>query len=47
MEDENKQIPKANKKIIVSLRKEGKSLGEIVKIVKRPRSSIQYVLEQF
>lgn len=47
MESKNKQIPLANKQIIIDLRNEGKSLGEIAKIVKRPRSSIQYVLEQF
>ena len=41
------KIPIEIRKLIVNLKNEGKSLSEIADIVKRPRSSVQYVIENF
>lgn len=47
MDSKNKQMSMDTKKIIINLKKDGKSLAEIAKVVKRPRSSVQYVIQQF
>lgn len=47
MDSKNKQISMDTKKIIINLKNDGKSLSEIAEIVKRPRSSVQYVIQQF
>ncbi|XP_055643390.1 uncharacterized protein LOC129779752 [Toxorhynchites rutilus septentrionalis] len=41
------KIPVEIRKLMVDLRNEGKSLFEIVDVVNRPRSSVQYVLQNF
>ncbi|XP_055614953.1 uncharacterized protein LOC129761263 [Toxorhynchites rutilus septentrionalis] len=41
------KIPVDIRKLIVDLRNEGKSLSEIADVVNRPRSSVQYVLQNF
>lgn len=41
------KIPVSIRKLIVDMRNEGKSLSEIAGVIKRPRSSVQYVLQNF
>lgn len=47
MSDSHTKIPVEIKKLILKLKNENKSLSEISKIVGRPRSSVQYVLQNF
>ena len=45
--EKGKEIPLAMRRLIIKLRDEGKSLRQIGKIVDKPHSSVQRVIENF